>query len=473
MAEQRANGDFDDELLSAYVDGELTAAERALVEERLRADPAAARLVAEMRRLSQALRALPRESLGYDLRPAVERATADRRAALVQPALAEPGPPIAERGFKRGLVWSSIAIAATVMLAFLAERESRGPDRDVAAVAQREREPDDAAGRSLGVMRPMARSEGRAELAAAPETSEAAPVEDAPRDAAAEQLYAKGAEAAAEPDFLAAGLPMRDGAAGAERLAPLAESRAAPMAARPAAAPPLPAEAAGSAVAADSAAAAPAEPVQIELVTAAPGAIERFTQLLADQGMVLQQQEDRRKSEPGREQIAATGDQVVERGIVAAERYWSAEMLAERVADPPGAVLVEASVDEISQLLAACENDKANFAEVNVLNPQETPVAGAPLQRVTPSPAETGAAGQLGLGGYAAAGETGKKPLLAYARRAASKGVAAKSEQPALGRAAAPSGGAPALATRPAQEVQALFFFRAAPAESREAAPAK
>ena len=42
MMAQTNHDDFDEELLSAYVDGELTAAERALVEERLRSDPTAA-----------------------------------------------------------------------------------------------------------------------------------------------------------------------------------------------------------------------------------------------------------------------------------------------------------------------------------------------------------------------------------------------------------------------------------------------
>ena len=61
MTLDNANDEFDDELLSAYVDDELTAEERATVEERLRCDPEAARLVEELRVLSKSLQAMPRE----------------------------------------------------------------------------------------------------------------------------------------------------------------------------------------------------------------------------------------------------------------------------------------------------------------------------------------------------------------------------------------------------------------------------
>jgi anti-sigma factor RsiW len=63
----------DDELLSAYLDDELTPEERARVEARLAADPAARQLLDELRSVSQAVRSLPQESLPADLSESVLR----------------------------------------------------------------------------------------------------------------------------------------------------------------------------------------------------------------------------------------------------------------------------------------------------------------------------------------------------------------------------------------------------------------
>jgi hypothetical protein len=127
---------IDDELLSAYIDDELTVEERALVEARLASDPAAAQLVEELRRVSGAVRSLPREKMSRDLRASVLaglRAEGEEGAAVLK--LPYRG---ADRweGVKRGLVWSSIAIAATLMLMAMQPRE-RG-DADVADRAKQE-----------------------------------------------------------------------------------------------------------------------------------------------------------------------------------------------------------------------------------------------------------------------------------------------------------------------------------------------
>ena len=84
MMAQTNHDDFDDELLSAYVDGELTAAERALVEERLGRDPAAAALVDELRGLSSAIKSLPPQTLGRDLRAGVLAEIDEARADLAK-----------------------------------------------------------------------------------------------------------------------------------------------------------------------------------------------------------------------------------------------------------------------------------------------------------------------------------------------------------------------------------------------------
>jgi len=99
-----------DELLSAYVDGELSEELRAQVEERLRADPEARRMVAELRQLSEVLGALRREAVGHDLRASV---------------LEQGEKSLSHRAFApRRWMWAGLAVAATLALAvFLPEKQ--------------------------------------------------------------------------------------------------------------------------------------------------------------------------------------------------------------------------------------------------------------------------------------------------------------------------------------------------------------
>jgi hypothetical protein len=145
MMAQTNHDDFDEELLSAYVDGELTAAERALVEERLRSDPTAAALVEELRTLSSAIKSLPRETLGRDLRAGVlaeveqARADLDQHGPAVQShATTLPMTPVDRwAGIRRGLVWSALAIAATVLIAVFQTPELAQDERDLARAEKR------------------------------------------------------------------------------------------------------------------------------------------------------------------------------------------------------------------------------------------------------------------------------------------------------------------------------------------------
>lgn len=142
MTVGNANDEFDDELLSAYVDGELTAAERALVEERLRNDPAAAALVEELRSLSSTIKSLPRETLGRDLRAGVLAEVEQARADLERhgPATLPLEPVDRWQGIRRGLVWSALAIAATVAVAVFQPAEVEQEGRDLARAEKREAE---------------------------------------------------------------------------------------------------------------------------------------------------------------------------------------------------------------------------------------------------------------------------------------------------------------------------------------------
>jgi anti-sigma factor RsiW len=129
-----SNDDFDDELLSAYVDGEVTAAERAAVEARLAADPQAARLVTALRSLSKAVKSLPRERLGHDLRLLVEADIEEARSAAAAEIVPVTPPYDRWAGLRRGMLWSAVAIAATIALVMLTPEETGVDERKVAQV---------------------------------------------------------------------------------------------------------------------------------------------------------------------------------------------------------------------------------------------------------------------------------------------------------------------------------------------------
>ncbi len=109
----------DSELLSAYLDGELTADELALVEKMLAASPDARQLMEELRALSGTLQSLPRYELGEDLSEQVLR-RAERQI------LTTPRRPVADAASQaswrrrlfspRVLAWSGIAVAVAVWM---------------------------------------------------------------------------------------------------------------------------------------------------------------------------------------------------------------------------------------------------------------------------------------------------------------------------------------------------------------------
>lgn len=126
---------FDDELLSAYLDDELAAEERARVEERLAADPAARQLLEELRAVSRTMKELPVATLGADLRESVLRRA--ERAMLVSGEQAggdsRTGDSIRERvaafpigRSKRAWFWAGAALAAGLLLMIF----DRNPARD-------------------------------------------------------------------------------------------------------------------------------------------------------------------------------------------------------------------------------------------------------------------------------------------------------------------------------------------------------
>lgn len=109
---------FDDELLSAYVDGELSDDEHAQVEQRLREDPQARQLVAELRAISETLRSLPPQALGEDLRAAILQRAEHAGLLGDQPRPASVSVDTSKMwmGSARRWVWASLAVAAALLL---------------------------------------------------------------------------------------------------------------------------------------------------------------------------------------------------------------------------------------------------------------------------------------------------------------------------------------------------------------------
>ncbi|MGQ9575464.1 MAG: hypothetical protein ACUVUC_09105 [Thermoguttaceae bacterium] len=117
---------WDDELLSAYLDGELTAAQQAAVEQLLATSPEARQLLDELRALSATLQSLPPYKLQEDLAEQVLR-TVERRMlsepAGSGPAAGLPGQEvplwraIARRLLRpRTLLWPALAVAAALLI---------------------------------------------------------------------------------------------------------------------------------------------------------------------------------------------------------------------------------------------------------------------------------------------------------------------------------------------------------------------
>src|SRR4029079_1068298 len=122
MSDKRSNYELN-ELLSAYLDGELSADERAAVEARLATDPAAQQLLHELRSVSQSVQALPTESLGRDLSEEVIRhaqaaapspGTASSTISVAASEQSRSGdmmPKIRIFHSKRAWIWASMALA--------------------------------------------------------------------------------------------------------------------------------------------------------------------------------------------------------------------------------------------------------------------------------------------------------------------------------------------------------------------------
>jgi hypothetical protein len=112
----------DEELLSAYIDGELSAAERASVEQWLTDDVAARELLDELSEASGLVRSLPRHAAPPDLRDAV-------LARLRAPQAARPPAAVPPRpNWRRRTTWVAVS-AAGLLLAFVLYQHRPSADR--------------------------------------------------------------------------------------------------------------------------------------------------------------------------------------------------------------------------------------------------------------------------------------------------------------------------------------------------------
>jgi hypothetical protein len=141
------------ELLSAYLDGELTAAEQAEVECLLATNPTARQLFDELHALSTTLQALPQQKLGEDLSQKVLRIAERRMLTEGEPDRPEVSPdapvPLTRAIFqrfltRRAVVWAGMAVAIAVMIS-IHDRQQQAhranqADREV-AVADLDKKP--------------------------------------------------------------------------------------------------------------------------------------------------------------------------------------------------------------------------------------------------------------------------------------------------------------------------------------------
>jgi|GEM_PF-2864400 len=125
-----------EELISAYIDGELTSDEQQLVEEALRTDPQSQQLLEELQSLHDHLQSIPRSEPSQDYtqqilrraertiligksEPAADRVHAESRpTSTVTPSQVQSSP-----GNWKHIIWASTALAATLLLALLLQPE--------------------------------------------------------------------------------------------------------------------------------------------------------------------------------------------------------------------------------------------------------------------------------------------------------------------------------------------------------------
>jgi hypothetical protein len=196
------NNVSENELLSAYVDGELTADDRAQIERLLAASPEARRLVEELRAVRSTLGALPALKIGEDISEQVVRRA--ERQVLSEPGAARRQPETPDEGDvplwravvrrvarPRNFVWSAVAVAVVVLLALTSPDTRMEPtERSVAVRAGSEA--DEAGGPGAAPSMQARGDFSQESLAETPAEAEMPVAEPAPRGP--ESVALKGGE---------------------------------------------------------------------------------------------------------------------------------------------------------------------------------------------------------------------------------------------------------------------------------------
>lgn len=383
------NDPTQNELLSAYLDGELDAAERADVERLLAADPAARQLLDDLRALSVTLQALPQEKIGEDLSGAVLRTAARRVLLEGAPGETEDSTPesvplgrsVFHRFFNaRGLAWAGIVVAfAVVITVFEQHQDDPAADKDARQVALATPKPE----------KPVEEHEGL------PPTIQAA------RDSVVES--AKPAEKIADTAEESSG----------DRFVTKLAKRAAPAPK----APPAPSAAlrannamSGWPAAADKKARAGKEVLVVHCdVTPEAVARKTFDKLLAANGITRRRQLNLRDLDDDNK---ANDDGAVQKGVDKEKRWKDAEIAPPPESGEVNLIYVEATPEQIEATLAALVAQPKAFSNVSV-----NPPRGATLSRL--------ALGRLEARPKAGAGEGFREKSTARATGKAAKSEAA------------------------------------------------
>jgi negative regulator of sigma E activity len=157
MTEREIQHEPDDELLSTYLDGELSAEERAAVEARLASDPDAQQLLHQLRSVSQSVQALPlvaSPDFRNEILRRIETHTAPAPAADrddITKAL--PGGNTNDTIFqsRRPWIWATVALAAGLLI-MVTQSNNRDADK-LRDLAQNTKSVD--ADRKLSESRPV------------------------------------------------------------------------------------------------------------------------------------------------------------------------------------------------------------------------------------------------------------------------------------------------------------------------------
>ena len=120
---------FTPELLSAYLDGELSAEEHAFVDEMLRAQPSLQSQLSQLRDLSQKVQGLPRFKAPSDFRQEVIAEISRHHVDEIPPAVdVKPLSSPRQANWHSTLNWLAPVAAVCVLGFFLMQRRPQGPD---------------------------------------------------------------------------------------------------------------------------------------------------------------------------------------------------------------------------------------------------------------------------------------------------------------------------------------------------------